>query len=237
MAGDLMRVTGVIPTYNERLNIEKLVVGLNSAVPDLSLVIVDDQSPDGTAEEVRRMQGEYPGIDLLVRSGKLGFGSAYLEGFQRALRDPQVEAVLMMDADLSHDPAVVPSLIERLADCDVVIGSRYVKNGRVEGWPAHRRLLSRFGNLYARTITRMHLRDCTAGFMLLRRPVVERLLASPPKLTGYAFLMEIKYKVWTWKLCVREFPIVFRNRIQGQSKISSGIIQEGILAPWILRKH
>ena len=232
-----MRVTCVIPTYNERGNIETLVVALKSAVPDLSLVIVDDQSPDGTAEVVRRMQSVYPCIDLLVRSGKLGFGSAYLEGFQRALRDPLVEAVLMMDADLSHDPAVVPSLIERLADCDVVIGSRYVKNGRVEGWPAHRRLLSQFGNLYVRTITRMHLRDCTAGFMLLRRPVVEKLLASPPKMTGYAFLMEVKHKVWTWKLCVSEFPIVFRERMRGQSKISTDIIREGILAPWILRKR
>jgi dolichol-phosphate mannosyltransferase len=143
--------------------------------------------------------------------------------------------VLMMDADLSHDPAAVPPMMEKLAGCDMVIGSRYAPGGRLEGWSLPRRMLSRWGNCYARAVTGMPFRDCTAGFLLLRRRVVEQLLTVRMEMAGYAFLMELKHRVWRWNFTVAEVPVVFRDRSRGHSKISNNIIREGILAPWILR--
>src|SRR5215471_1038359 len=142
----------------------------------------------------------------------------------------------MMDGDLSHDPSALPAMVHMLEQCDVVIGSRYTSGGRVEGWPLRRRLLSAFGNRYVRTVTRMPFADCTAGFMLLRMPVVHRLMMAPIEMAGYAFLMEIKYRMWRWGLRIREVPVVFRDRIAGKSKISNSIIREGIVAPWVLRR-
>jgi glycosyltransferase involved in cell wall biosynthesis len=232
-----MAVCGIVPTYNERENIEPLVRSLRSILPDLRLLIVDDNSPDGTAGAVRGLQAEISGLDLLVRPGKLGFGAAYLDGFRRVTADPAIDSILMMDGDLSHDPRAVPELVAALAECDVAIGSRYTPGGRVEGWPLRRRLLSAGGNRYVRAVTGMPIHDCTAGFMLLRAEVARRIAATPMEMTGYAFLMELKHRLWRWGLRIREVPIVFRDRTAGKSKISNGIIREGIVAPWVLRRR
>ena len=232
-----MRLGVIVPTYNERENIETLIDRVRSAVPDAAVLVVDDKSPDGTAEVVRGIQARAPGVDLLVRAGKLGFRSAYLDGFRRMLQNPSIEAVLMMDADLSHDPGAIPEMIRRLPGHDMVIGSRYTHGGRIDGWGLWRRLLSLFGNMYARTVTGMPIRDCTAGFLLLRRAIVEKLLTSPIEMAGYAFLMELKHHVWQWNMAIAESPITFRDRTLGFSKISNSIIREGIIAPWMLRKQ
>jgi glycosyltransferase involved in cell wall biosynthesis len=182
---------------------------------------------------VRRIDG----VDLLVRSGKLGFGTAYLDGFRRIAQSESPDAVLLMDGDLSHDPKAVPNMIEALADADAVIGSRYAPGGRVEGWPLERRLLSAWGNRYVRAVTGMPMTDCTAGFMLLRTEVVRRLAAASMEMSGYAFLMEVKHRIWRWGFRIREVPVVFRDRTAGKSKISNSIVREGIVAPWILRRR
>ncbi len=228
-----MQICAVIPTYNEALNIEKLVRGLQAAVPGVRILVVDDNSPDGTAEVVRRIDG----VDLLVRSGKLGFGTAYLDGFRRIAQSESPDAVLLMDGDLSHDPKAVPNMIEAIENADAVIGSRYAPGGRVEGWPLERRLLSAWGNRYVRAVTGMPMTDCTAGFMLLRVEVVRRLAAAPMEMAGYAFLMEVKHRIWRWGFRIREVPVVFRDRTAGKSKISNSIVREGIVAPWILRRR
>jgi dolichol-phosphate mannosyltransferase len=232
-----MGISVIIPTYNERENIGPLTREIFTAIPDSRVLIVDDNSPDGTGDEVRRHQREYPNLHVLSRSGKLGFGSAYLAGFAEALNDPFTDTVVMMDADLSHDPRYLPKMIAALKNVDVVIGSRYTLGGSVEGWSFRRRMLSRFGNRYARLVTGMPIRDCTAGFLALRAPVVRMLLESSMEMTGYAFLMELKHKIWQWRLRIGEIPITFRDRTVGSSKISNNIIREGIQAPWILRRQ
>jgi dolichol-phosphate mannosyltransferase len=143
----------------------------------------------------------------------------------------------MMDADLSHDPRYLPEMIAALKDLDVVIGSRYTVGGGVQGWSFRRRMLSLFGNRYARIVTGMPIRDCTAGFIVLRAPVVRMLVECSMEMTGYAFLMELKHKIWRWHLRIGELPIIFRDRTLGRSKISNNIIREGIQAPWILRRQ
>jgi dolichol-phosphate mannosyltransferase len=233
-----MHICAVIPTYNEALNIEKLIRSLQAAVPGVRILVVDDNSPDGTAEVVRGLDG----VDLLLRPGKLGFGMAYLDGFRRLEQGASPDAVLpdavlMMDGDLSHDPEAVPQMIEALADSDAVIGSRYAPGGRLEGWPLQRRLLSALGNRYVRAVTGLPIADCTAGFMLLRAGVVRKLAAAPMEMAGYAFLMEVKHRIWRWGFRIREVPVVFRDRTAGKSKISNSIIREGIVAPWILRRR
>jgi len=214
-----------------------LVRAIFAAVTDIRVLIVDDNSPDGTGEEVRRLQAAFPNLRLLSRSGKLGFGSAYLAGFREFASDKSIDTVVMMDADLSHDPRSLPEMLVALQNLDVVIGSRYTAGGSVQGWSFRRRMLSLVGNGYARMVTGMPLRDCTAGFIVFRAPVMRMLLEFSMEMTGYAFLMELKHKVWRWDLRIGEIPIVFRDRTSGSSKISNGIIREGIQAPWILRRQ
>lgn len=231
-----MKIYAVIPTYEERQNVEPLTRAVFAVAPGFQILVVDDNSPDGTADAVRQLGREFPGLHLLSRPGKLGFGTAYLDGFRKVLEDETVEAVLLMDADFSHDPKYIPQMRSMLAEADAVIGSRYMPGGGVEGWSLRRRLLSMCGNYYVRAVTGLPVHDCTAGFMLLRRPVVERILESSMQMSGYAFLMEMKHKIWKWGLRIREVPIVFRDRTSGRSKISNGIIREGLRAPWNLRR-
>lgn len=232
-----MKTYVVIPSYEERQNIEALIRAILAMAPDFHILVVDDNSPDGTADLVQQLQHEFSCLHLLKRAGKLGFGTAYLDGFNEILKDPSVEAVLMMDADLSHHPKYIPRMVELLREADVVIGSRYVAGGAVQGWGLKRRLLSSFGNRYVRAVTGLPIRDCTAGYILLRAPVVARIAKSSMQMAGYAFLMELKHKVWKWGLRIRETPIVFCDRTAGQSKISDSIVREGIQAPWRLRRR
>jgi dolichol-phosphate mannosyltransferase len=230
-----MNIVVIIPTYNERENIAGIVRRVLAIAPEFRILVVDDASPDGTADEVRTLQRTFPQLELLSRSGERGFGSAYLAGFRWALARPEFDAVLMMDADHSHDPAHIPALRERLLTSDIVVGSRYTKGGGVDGWELWRRLLSRGGNSYVRCVTGMRLKDCTSGFNLIRASVLRKLDLDTIDCSGYAFLTELKHAIWESGAMIAEVPIIFRNRAGGESKISGHIIREGIMAPWRMR--
>jgi glycosyltransferase involved in cell wall biosynthesis len=217
----------VIPTYNEAHNIRALAQRLRQCVGDLQIVVVDDNSPDGTgaiAEELRR---DDPAVHVVHRPAKLGLGSAYVAGIGVAM-DFDCTAVLTMDADLSHRPEHLPRLVAAAETYDVVIGSRYVEGGSTRGWGLHRRILSRTANGVARTALGLQVRDCTAGFRCYRRRVLETLELERIRSNGYAFLVEM---IW---LCARndfsigEVPIVFEDRLGGQSKMSSAEIRQAI---------
>jgi dolichol-phosphate mannosyltransferase len=225
----------ILPTYNERGNIGDIVGQLCGTFPEFRVLVVDDNSPDGTAEEVRSMQRTFARLDLLLRTQDRGFGRAYVAGFRHVLGIDPATAILMMDADLSHDPAFIPAMLKEIETCDVVIGSRYAKGGGVAGWELWRRVLSRGGNAYIRTVTGMPFHDCTSGFILIRAGSLLKLDLSGIASSGYAFLMELKYSLWRSGARIREVPIVFRNRAEGESKLSGHIIGEGITAPWKVR--
>jgi dolichol-phosphate mannosyltransferase len=232
---DDRRIRVLIPTYQERDNVEPLVRKVFAIAPQVEVMVIDDSSPDGTAGVVRALQSEFPNLRLHLRPRKEGLAKAYLDAFVRALADPWVEAVVTMDADFSHDPGYLPEMIEKGQTHDVVIGSRYTSGGGVEGWEFWRRLLSAWANFYCRTITGMPVRDCTAGFMLARTAILRKLPQSAFSASGYAFLMELKYALWLAGGSFAEVPIVFRNRRSGESKLSGHIISEGVWAPWRLR--
>ncbi|HEU4744574.1 MAG TPA: polyprenol monophosphomannose synthase, partial [Anaerolineales bacterium] len=189
-----MSITIVVPTYNEAENLPKLVSALLSLPLDLSVLVVDDHSPDGTGELADELSRKYPGkVFVLHRTGKQGLRSAYMEGFQKAF-ETGADIVVQMDADFSHDPAVLTEMARRIASCDVVIGSRYVKGGSLdERWPAWRKLLSAFGNFYARTILSFPLRDVTTGYRMWRREVLQNLPLDRIRSNGYIFLVEMAY--------------------------------------------
>ena len=227
----------ILPTYNERANIGQVVSRLFAQHPDFRVLVVDDSSPDGTAAAVASLQPGFPRLDLLLRREDRGFGSAYVAGFRRVLQSGAPGAVLMMDADLSHDPAYIPAMLDRLATCDVVIGSRYTAGGGVAGWELWRQALSRAGNRYVRAVTRMPFRDCTGGFNLMRAELLARLDLSGIASSGYAFQVELKYALWQSGARIHEIPIIFRNRAGGESKLTSHIVGEGIRAPWRIRSR
>lgn len=228
----------VIPTYNERGNIARLVEYVFAVVPEVGILVVDDSSPDGTAEVVRGLQTQFPAVSLLVRARKEGLGRAYLHAFHNIIAAGEVKKIIMMDADFSHDVRYLPEMIAESKNNDVVIGSRYIPGGRLEGWEWWRRLLSSWGNRYSRTITRIPLTDCTGGFNLIDVSLLRQLDLDRIGSSGYAFQIELKYRLWKSSARFKEIPIIFRNRINGESKISSHIIKEGIIAPWkmILKK-
>jgi dolichol-phosphate mannosyltransferase len=225
----------ILPTYNERDNIGAIVSRLFAQFPDFRVLVVDDNSPDGTADAVRSLRQTFPRLDLLFRPRERGFGSAYVAGFRHVFDTALDGAVLMMDADLSHNPAHIPAMLKRIETCDVVIGSRYTGGGGVVGWELWRRALSRMGNAYVRAITRMPFRDCTSGFILIRADLLRRLDLSGISSSGYAFLAELKHALWRSGARIDEIPITFRNRAGGESKLSSHIVTEGIKAPWRIR--
>lgn len=225
----------IIPTYNERENIGNIVKAIFQTVPDISILVVDDNSPDLTHEAVRELQKDFFNLDLLVREKKNGLGEAYIEAFKTILNSGEIEKVVMMDADFSHDPKYLPPLLDGLADSDVVIGSRYTAGGGTEGWERWRKILSRYGNKYARLIMGLPVYDCTAGFIAFRTDLLKKIDLSKIEMSGYAFLMEFKYLLWLAQARFKEVPIIFKNRLSGESKISSHIISEGVLAPWRVR--
>jgi dolichol-phosphate mannosyltransferase len=225
----------LIPTYNERENIPALSRFVFNTVPEASLLIIDDNSPDGTADVVLGLKNHFPNLDVYKRVGNKGFGKSYLDGFKRILNDDRFEYVVMMDADLSHDPTVVPAMLEKLTDCDVVVGSRYIKGGGISDWNMKRRVLSRFANFYARNILGIPVRDLTTGFMCLKKDTLKNIDLDSIQSDGYAFLIELKYKLHKAGYKTIEYPIIFSERREGQSKMSSKIIWEAIWLPWKLR--
>ncbi|MBI5140480.1 MAG: polyprenol monophosphomannose synthase [Candidatus Vogelbacteria bacterium] len=224
----------IVPTYNERDNIEKLCPEIFRLLPDISVLVVDDNSPDKTSDVVKNMQKKYPRLLLLERPGKEGLGRAYIDAFNFVLRDGTFDSLITMDADFSHDPKYLKPMLEESKNHDLVIGSRYINDGATEGWEFWRRMLSYWGNQYSRLVTSAPIHDCTGGFNLLKPRFLNRLDLSRFGASGYAFQIELKYKLWKAGAKVKEIPIVFRNRLEGESKISNHIIKEGILTPWRL---
>lgn len=227
----------IVPTYNEKENIKLLIKEIFKYAPDVNILVVDDNSPDGTANEVKNIMIEYKNVSLLSRVGKEGLGKAYLNAFNELRKDSNVEYVGMMDADFSHDPKYLPKMFEVIPNYDVIVGSRYIggKESGTEGWELWRRVLSKMGNFYCRIITGMSVRDSTAGFMLIRKKFLDQININDFDVSGYAFMMELKYILWKKGARFKEVPIIFKNRRQGESKLSSHIIAEGIIAPWKMR--
>jgi dolichol-phosphate mannosyltransferase len=221
----------VVPTYNELANLPLLAAGLMEH-PNLRLLVVDDQSPDGTGELADGLAREHAGrIRVLHRTGRRGLGRSYVDGLREALREP-VDVICQMDADLSHDPVQLPALIAAADQSDVVIGSRYVPGGRVVNWPLRRRLLSRFANLYVRTVTRLTVHDCTSGYRCWRRDALAGLPLDRLSSDGYAFLVEMLYAAARRGCRVSEVPITFVERRLGESKLSREVVMESAIAPW-----
>jgi len=222
----------VLPTYNEAQNVSRLLAAVRSAVPAADVIVVDDNSPDGTAELVEAAAAELGQIKLLRRPGKQGLGSAYREGFAVAL-DEGYEAVVSMDADFSHDPAVIPELLAVLeaggTEAGGVIGSRYVPGGATVDWPLHRRLLSRWGNRYTSLVLGLQVRDCTSGFRAYRAEALDAIEPGSTSAEGYAFLTELVRRLVRLNYRVLESPIVFTDRRWGTSKMSSRIVAESML--------
>jgi glycosyltransferase involved in cell wall biosynthesis len=221
----------IIPTYNERDNIATLVARIRKAAGDEPILFVDDNSPDGTADEIRRIQASDRSIHLLPRPGKGGYGSACRDGIKKVLRENLAEYVIQSDADLSHPPELLPTMIGLLKTNPVVIGSRYVKGGGAEGWDVRRRILSFGANLYARMFTGVPIHDMTAGFVGYRTEVLRKIDFDSIRSEGYAFLMEMKFNLHRTGTSFCEFPIIFQEREAGASKFNRKILFEGIRFP------
>jgi dolichol-phosphate mannosyltransferase len=223
------RVLVVVPTYNERTNIEPFVSAVLHVAPDANVLVVDDHSPDGTGEIADAMAARDPRVRVLHRPGRLGLGTAYLDGFARGLADGY-DIFFEMDADFSHDPAYLPDFLEEVRrGADVVAGSRNVPGGAVEGWGIGRHLLSKGGSLYARTVLGVSVRDLTTGYKCFTRQALERLSLETVESQGYAFQIELTYRALLLGLSVREIPIVFVDRRAGESKMSRKVFAEAVL--------
>lgn len=227
----------IVPTYNEAHNIRKLIHKVMSLEPKLDLLIIDDASPDGTAESVRELQVEYSGrLHLLEREGKLGLGTAYVEGFRFALSREYLY-VCEMDADFSHNPDDLPRLISevRSGNMDIAIGSRYVEGISIVNWPLRRLFLSYGANKYARLITGLPIKDTTAGFKCIHRKVLETIDLNKIRSNGYAFQIELHFRAWKAGFKLGEISIIFREREEGVSKMSKSIVREAIWRVWSLK--
>jgi dolichol-phosphate mannosyltransferase len=230
-----MRTLIVTPTYNERSNLPTFVDAVRAAAPEVDILVVDDASPDGTGEVADEIARRDPRVSVLHRAGKLGLGSAYLEAFRRGL-DQGFDRFLEMDADLSHDPKYLPDFFRALDQgADVVIGSRNVPGGSVEGWGAGRHVLSKGGSLYSRTILGVGVRDLTSGYKAFSRRALEAIELDRVRSNGYSFQIELTYRALRQGMKVVEVPIVFVDRRAGQSKMSRRIFAEAIAEVWRLR--
>jgi len=224
----------VVPTYNEKQNIERLISILLEAGPDVSVLVVDDSSPDRTAECVEAIASNNPRVRLIRRPGKMGLGSAYIRGFKYAL-EQGADNIIQMDADFSHDPRYVKDFREAIEGNDLVIGSRYVRGVNVVNWPMDRLLLSYFANLYTRVITGLPIHDATSGFKCFRREVLESIDLDEIISDGYCFQIEMTFRAWRKGFRIAEIPIVFVERHSGTSKMSKHIIWEAIWKVWWFR--
>lgn len=220
-----MRVLVIVPTYNEAENIAALIREVRNLDIDPEILIIDDNSPDGTANIVKTIMERDPKVHLIERPKKMGLGSAYITGFKWAL-DRNFDVVVEMDADFSHDPKDIKRLVENLENCDAVIGSRYVKGVSVVNWPISRLLLSYFANLYARVITGVNIRDLTSGFKAIKTECLRVINLDGIKSDGYAFQIELHFNLWFKGFKVCEIPIIFVERRAGKSKLNKGIIWE-----------
>ncbi|HTN45556.1 MAG TPA: polyprenol monophosphomannose synthase [Flavipsychrobacter sp.] len=226
----------IIPTYNEKENIEKILRKVFSLQGDFHVLIVDDGSPDGTASIVKSLQQEFSGqLHIVERTGKQGLGTAYIFGFKWALAH-HYDYIFEMDADFSHNPEDLPRLYEACKNgADMSVGSRYVRGGKVVNWPADRVFISKGASIYTRVITFIPVRDTTAGFVCYKRKVLETIPLDKVRFIGYAFQIEMKYRAWKLGFKIKEVPITFVDRKEGVSKMSKGIVKEAIFGVWKMR--
>lgn len=229
------RALVVIPTYNESANLPQLVPLVLAKDPRIEILIVDDNSPDGTGRIADELAAAQPRVHVLHRPAKQGLGTAYRAGFRWAL-DRDYAFIFEMDADFSHDPKHLPEFLEAIEDADLVLGSRYLERRvTVVNWPMTRLLLSYFANVYARVVTGLRLWDATGGFKCFRRSVLETIDLDAVRSNGYAFQIEMSFRAWRRGFRIREIPIVFVDRTEGDSKMSGAIVREAVWMVWRLR--
>lgn len=224
----------IIPTYNEMDNIPKLIPEILSKDQSIEVLIVDDNSPDGTADYIKKVASENSRVHLIKREKKMGLGTAYIAGFKYALQN-DYDYIFEMDADFSHDPNEIKNFLVAIKDYDLVLGSRYVNGVRVLNWPMRRLLLSFFASVYTRLITGMPIRDATGGFKCFRRKVLESINLDHVKSNGYSFQIEMTFKAYAKGFKIKEIPIIFVDRVKGKSKMSKKIVLEAVTMVWKLR--
>jgi dolichol-phosphate mannosyltransferase len=230
-----LRTLVVIPTYNEAENITQIIPAILKQGPLFDVLVVDDNSPDGTAGLVKGMMPEHQGrIHILERPGKAGLGRAYVAGFKYALSKGFAH-VMEMDADFSHNPDSLPQFLEAIKDADLVLGSRYVNGVNVINWPLKRLLLSYGASMYTRAVTGLPVKDPTGGFKCFRRQTLEALDLDRVHSNGYSFQIEMSFRVWKKGLKIKEIPIIFTDRVGGTSKMSSKIVREAVTMVWLLK--
>jgi dolichol-phosphate mannosyltransferase len=229
-----MKKIVVIPTYNECENISKLISRIHEIVEDMHILVVDDNSPDGTADIVRNIILSDDRVHLIERQGKMGLGTAYCEGFSWSL-DNEFEVIMEMDADFSHDPEELPNFLNEIQDYDLVIGSRYITGVNVVNWPLSRLILSYGANLYTKFITGLPVKDATGGFKCFRAEILRKVDLSKIKSNGYGFQIEMNYRLWKRGAKIKEIPIIFVDRANGVSKMNKKIIHEAIYLVWKLK--
>jgi dolichol-phosphate mannosyltransferase len=224
----------IIPTYNETENIERLTEEIRKLDRGFHILIIDDNSPDGTGRTADRLAIKHSEISVIHRSAKLGLGTAYITGFKYSLEN-NYDLVFTMDADFSHQPKYLIDLLEKAKEYDLVIGSRYIEGGIIQNWPLHRLILSRGANFYVRMVTRLPIFDSTGGFNCYRKEILEKTDLDRIISDGYAFQIEMKYRLWENGFSIKEVPITFIDRARGTSKISKTIIFQALLLVWKLR--
>lgn len=235
---ETVRTLVVTPTFNEAENVRQHVEGVLARPSAPDVLVVDDGSPDGTADLVRALAQEHPGrVELLERAGKLGLGTAYVDGFRWALAQQRWDVIVQMDVDGSHDPRAIDALLAAVEEADLVLGSRYVPGGAVANWPWSRRTVSWIGNLYARTVLRVGVRDLTGGFKAWRTDLLTRLDVDSFEANGYGYQIETTYRALQAGARLVEVPITFRDRERGESKMNTGIAVEAVSAVWRIRRE
>jgi len=227
-----MKALVIIPTYNEAYNISAIIKAVLAQDPDIEVLVVDDNSPDGTSKIVEEMKN--PKVHLITRERKMGLGSAYVEGFKFALKK-SYDFIFEMDADFSHDPEMIPIMLKEIQENDLIIGSRYIKGINVVNWPLRRLFLSFAAAKYVRFITGMPINDPTSGFKCFHREVLENINLDEILSDGYSFQIEMNFRTWVKKFKIKEIPIVFTDRRSGQSKMSKKIVREAIFVVWKLK--
>jgi len=228
-----MKTLVIIPTYNEAENISQIIEEVLSQHDSIEILVVDDNSPDKTAHIVQEMQKDNAKIHILKRKGKLGLGSAYVEGFRYALIQ-KFDYIFEMDADFSHDPKMIPEMLKEIQNNDLIIGSRYISGMNIVNWPLRRLILSFMASMYVRIITGMPVKDPTGGFKCFRRKVLESINLDKILSDGYSFQIEMNYRTWIKKFRIKEIPIIFTDRRSGQSKMSKKIVREAFFVVWRL---
>jgi dolichol-phosphate mannosyltransferase len=226
----------LMPTYNERENVEKIISEIFNIVPEIYIKIIDDDSPDKTADVVKELMVKYPHLSILERPKKDGFGNAYKDAMREALKDKDMHSVITIDADGSHAPKYLLEFLANINNYDLVIGSRYTAGGGTKNWGWKRRMISRYGNLYARLLTGLlRINDLSSGFMCVKREILEKVNFDEIKSSGFFFLAEFKfYLIKKLKARAMEVPIIFLDRVEGKTKFSRKIMVEGLKTPWRL---